>query len=81
MINPLAMSISVAQLVALKFQFSFQNFLKKWQIPGLRKEPYKMNLEHRVIPDSKKAIRDSGPHMKKLPLAKKMGQFELPVGK
>ena len=35
------------------------------------KELYKMNLELRVISDSKKAIKDSGVHVKKLPLAKK----------
>lgn len=37
---------------------------------GLAKEMHKMNLEQQAILDGKKAITDSGAHVKRLPLAK-----------
>ena len=52
-----------------------QGFLKKWQIPDLGQETYKMNLEYFVISNSKEAIKDYQGHIfwcqwKRLSLAK-----------
>lgn len=39
-------------------------FLKKWLIPGLRQERYKMSMDHLIIIENKKATNDHHGHVK-----------------
>lgn len=57
----MALTISTARTVVSKYRFplkELEGFLEKWQIPGLRQEIYRMNLEHLVILSMKDVIKN-----------------------
>lgn len=70
MTNPVAMKSLLPGNLCTEIPTLISRLTEEMTNSGLAKEMYKMNLEHWVILNSKKAITESGVHVKRLPLTK-----------